>query len=189
MKASVTRSPLIAGVLSVTVGSASNAQAAVTPSTARSQATFEGATIDLQSGWGEARACDVRSTGIWCFRSEVEMDRASILAAMSSSLNASRSGLAGGPSIGTGSTGVCSTPTKLYDGSSFTGAVVQISQTGQPTPLSTLGFSGRTSSYRIGACFATLRRGVSVYPGATSAGSSAATMIAGWDNALTEVAQ
>ncbi|MEP7114467.1 MAG: hypothetical protein ABI862_14470 [Ilumatobacteraceae bacterium] len=126
-------------------------------------ATFEGRTIDLSQSWGEARACNIASTGAACYRSEAQMDDA--LDAM----------------LGTVVTATCSTSVRLYDGTSFGGTVVNISTTGALVSLSTVGFDNLTSSYKIGACAAKLYSGIGtgLYPGNTAANSQATAMVSG----------
>ena len=67
---------------------------------------------------------------------------------------------------------------------SFGGAVLQDSVT---TSLSGFGWANRTSSYRIGGCNATLKSGSATYPGITAANVSSGSMLAGWDNTITNV--
>ena len=47
-----------------------SASAAPTSTADNSLATFEGRTIDLREGWGEARACSIGHEQSICFRSE-----------------------------------------------------------------------------------------------------------------------
>ena len=167
----------VASVVSISVGTASGAHAA--PGIGASLAHFEGSVINLSAGWSAARACDVRPTGTWCYRTEAEMDAATrALSIAMSRLLAVDSPSA--PSVATACSAV-----KLYDGTSFTGPVVQVNA--GTTNLASLGFANRTSSYRVGSCSASLRSGGAMYPGLTAAGSSSTSMIAGWDNALTTV--
>lgn len=97
-------------------------------------AIFEGQRIDLAEGWGEARACAQLPDSTRCYRTEDEMDR----------------------ELGEGFTLLaCSSALRLYDGTSFGGAVLSLTTTGGILSLSSYGFDNRTSSYRVGACGAT----------------------------------
>ena len=84
---------------------------------------------------------------------------------------------------------VCSTSLRLYDGTSFGGQVVSFTTTGSLVTLSSYGFDNKTSSYKVGACAATLYNGIqtSPYPGNTGAGAQATSMLAGWDNTISSV--
>ena len=118
-------------------------------------------------------ACNVTPSSTTCYPSEKEMDFAIAADA------ANR-----GPAL---PAGTCSVGVRLYDGTSYGGSVVNITTTGSDVALSSLGFANRGSSYKIGSCSASLKRGSSVYPGATGAGASSTSMLSGWDNAITIV--
>jgi hypothetical protein len=145
-------------------------------------ASFEGGFIDLRDGWGSAAACATDGSSTTCFRTERELDRF---------LNVSDvhtlSPLAGTFSI----LSTCSTVLKLYSGTSFSGSVLALGTRFVVHNLSTWGFDNVTSSYQVGACSSTFYDGASagppVYPGSTTAGASAASMSAGWDNRVSSV--
>lgn len=139
-------------------------------------ATFEGQVIDLSVSWGKARACTSDGITTQCFRTEAEMDRAA------------------GASTPTGSVGTmaaCSSYLRLYRSTSYGGAVLQLATQYTFINLSLYGFDNDTSSYRVGACPAYFYDGANggtpLYPGATGANSSAATMLTGWDNRVSSV--
>ena len=137
-------------------------------------ATFEGHTIDLSKGWGDARACTVEASGVTCYRSELSMNQAESLTSSGEAAVASLT---------------CSPALRLYDGASFTGTVLFITTRGALVTLASLGFDNVTSSYRIGGCAANLYSGVltGLYPGNTAANAQSATMLAGWSNVLSSV--
>lgn len=140
-------------------------------------ATFEGGAIDLAEDWGDARACSISATGAVCYRSEAEMD---------TELAASKAALGGGEVAPLSS---CSTSLRLYDGTSYTGQVVSISTRATLISLSSLGFDNKTSSYKVGACSATLYSGggSGIYPGNTAANAQAPSMTSGWNNTISSV--
>ena len=86
-------------------------------------------------------------------------------------------------------TASCSSTLRLYHGTSFTGAVLGLSTRGSLIQLASSGFDNVTSSYRVGACSASLYDGLQsgLYPGATGAGSQASVMLSGWDNTISSV--
>ncbi|MFL6042074.1 MAG: hypothetical protein ACJ740_11810 [Gaiellales bacterium] len=142
-------------------------------------AEFEGSTINLAEGWGDANACSVTADGTTCYRTEAEMD-AAVAATASTAARLSHE---------IGPLGVCSTSLRLYDGTSFDGQVVSFTTTGSLITLSSYGFDNKTSSYKVGACAATLYSGIqtSPYPGNTGAGAQATSMLSGWDNTISSV--
>ena len=137
-------------------------------------AHFEESLIDLSKDWGEARACwsDGRTTE--CFRTESQMDsqinqRFTLKAAVAT----------------------CATSVKLYSNTSYGGSVMSLVTRTVPINLSAYGFDNLTSSYVIGSCsalFYDYANNVSpTYPGSTSANSSAASMLTGWDNSVSSI--
>lgn len=137
-------------------------------------AEFEGGTIRLAEGWGEATACHQDDAGVRCYRSETEMDRAEVSSDSATSLLAS-----------------CSSSLKLYRSTGQTGGVLELSQRGVNLNLATFGFSNDTESYRVGACSAkfydaTSGTGTS-YPGSTIAFASSSSMLSGWANRVSSV--
>lgn len=139
-------------------------------------ATFEGMQIDLTKGWGtpEARpeiaACHVTSDAVTCFRSERAMN-ASVPLEVAAQAN-------------------CSSSLRLYDGTGFGGAVLSLSERGAVLALANFGFDNRTSSYQVGACSARFYSGFGsgTYPGTTTAGATASSMLSGWSNVMSSVA-
>lgn len=143
-------------------------------------ASFEGGWINLARGWGEATACTSDGLTTQCYRTEAEMDAAS------------------GQVVGTSLRTVtivplvaCSSSLKLYRLTSFGGAVLQLTSRGTYTNLSPYGFDNDTSSYQVGACTAYFYDGANggtpLYPGTTTANSSATSMLTGWDNRVSSV--
>jgi hypothetical protein len=135
-------------------------------------ATFEGQTIDLSKGWGDAKACITDGTTTQCFRSETEMQSA--------------------PStqIATLATG-CIPSVMLYSGTYFTGLALNLTASNSVIALSGYGFDNITSSYGIGYCNASfydgLNKSTAQYPGPTNAYASATVMMSGWDNRISSV--
>jgi hypothetical protein len=139
-------------------------------------ASFEGQRINLADGWGKAKACATDGITTTCYRSEAAMDAAVAKAS--------------GGELVQASTFNCSSPLKLYRGTSFTGAVMQISGQFQFLSLASMGFDNDTSSYKVGACGSYLYDGypnVSLYPGNTTALWSQSAMLTGWDNRISSV--
>jgi hypothetical protein len=144
-------------------------------------ALFEGRWIDISTDWGPAAACDVQPDVIRCYRSEQEMDAAL--------------GTAPAPDVDAAAldaaASLCASSLRLYDGASFGGSVLQLSTRGVYLNLSTYGFDNVTSSYKVGACDSEFYTGASgsglAYPGDTSAGAQAATMVFGWTNTVSSV--
>jgi hypothetical protein len=136
-------------------------------------ADFEGRTIDLSQSWEGARACNVTSAGTTCYRSEQQMNDA-----IASTQNSRALPLAS-----------CSPALRLYDGTSFTGTVLNVSTTGSLVVLSSVGFDNLTSSYKVGACTADLYSsiGTGLYPGNTAANAQASSMLSGWNNTISSV--
>lgn len=145
------------------------------------QALFEGHTIDLSKGWGDAHACLVaRGAGVVeCFR-----DQAELLARESQLQQQSTSD----PAVAASS---CSTPLRLYADTSYGGRELDFYDRGYWQNLSDWSFDNQTSSYRVGACGVYLADGAngggSWYPGNTSAGASAASMVSGWNDRISSL--
>lgn len=143
-------------------------------------ASFEGGWINLAQGWGEATACTSDGVNTRCFRTEAEMDATSSPVV---GLSALSSGIV--PLL------ACASSLKLYRSTSFTGAVLQLTSRGTYANLSTYGFDNDTSSYQVGACTSYFYDGATggapLYPGATTANSSATSMLTGWDNRVSSV--
>ena len=152
------------------------------PGRGPSIAQFEGGTIDLRNGWGEATACATDGVSTECFRTEDELDQ--FLTTSDTTLQLSALG-----DVGIQST--CPTVLKLFSNPSFGGSVLALGTRFAVINLSTWSFSNITSSYSVGACSSTFYDGANavppVYPGNTTAGASAASMLAGWDNRISSV--
>ena len=166
----------VALLASAVPASISDAQPADAPPTS-STATFEGSSIDLTDDWNGATACLVTDDATACFGSEVQLD-----AALADALP---------PSARLGAAPTCSTTLRLYAGTSHSSRVLVFSVRGSWKNLSSYGFDNTTRSYRVGACAARLAGGSSggggFYPGSTSAGASATSMVSGWDRAVSSV--
>jgi hypothetical protein len=136
---------------------------------------FDGETLDLADGWGDATACMFDGVTAQCFHSELAMDRA---------LNTFTR-----PGILTTRSSSCSSSLRLYDGAYQLGPVLLITARYTPINLSVVGFDNVTSSYRVGACDANLYNGQQSwrYPGDTSAFAGANTMLPGWNNSISSV--
>ena len=139
-----------------------------------SLATYHGRVIDLAISWEGARACSIAESGNACFDSDAEMN-AALTAALSDR--------------GTSILSSCATTLNLYGAAGF-GAPHLALNTPELTwiSLSTYSFSGITSSYIVGGCSSAFRDASNTnYPGNTSAGASASSMVSGWDNRITKV--
>ena len=139
----------------------------------KSLALYNGRIIDLSVSWEGAKACRIGEVANFCYDSEQEMDRAIVQGLVSSPLSILSD---------------CGTDLKLYDGTSYGGAVVALSQRLTWISLSGYGFSAITSSYKVGSCNSSFRdASLITYPGSTGAGASATSMVAGWNNRVTSV--
>lgn len=136
-----------------------------------SLAEYNGRIIDLAVSWEGAQACRIAEPIAVCFDTEAELDQLPPPEGSSHSLLTD-----------------CGSATRLYDGASYGVPVVEIWPRWTVLSLSTYGFSGRTSSYRIGACSAVFYDSSgNVYPGSTGAGASSASMASGWNNRVAQV--
>lgn len=145
-------------------------------------ATFEGRTIDLRTGWGDAQACHVAEDfAVTCHRSEAAMDKAHGLAVR-----------AGGdyPSAANGYAS-CGSSLRLYKYNYYSTPVLYLTTRYQWINLSWYGYDNAVSSYKVGACSATFRSGSygggSSYPGPTYAWAQRSTMGWGWDNVMSSI--
>jgi hypothetical protein len=135
-------------------------------------ARFEGGWIDLQEGWGAARACLVApGVPVECFRSKVEMRRREATLLI--------------PGVS------CSSPLKLYNYTNQGGSSVWIYTRGAWINLSTYSFDNKTSSYTVGACAAELAAlsggGGAHYSGCLDAWCEEDSMSFGWNNITSSV--
>ena len=102
-------------------------------------AMFEGRQVDLSRGWGEARACMVRrAEPVECFRSAEAMSRreAGLITATASYS--------------------CVSPLRLYEHTWYGGRQLSFWSPGYWQNLGDYGFNDRTSSYKVGSCYAHL---------------------------------
>ena len=138
-------------------------------------ATFEGRSLRLDDGWGEAHACTSDGKTARCYRTEQEMDAVE----------------GGRAEVATSVAQVnCGTSVRLYSSAGYAGDVLALTTRFSTINLASHGFNNITSSYRIGSCsaqFFDTTGGSTVYPGSTTAGSSAAVMVSGWDNRVGSV--
>lgn len=166
----------LAVALMVVAASSALAGSSATSEPRPGLALFEGNVIDLARGWGEARACVVFEVDrlAECFRG------AATLHAREAELEANVSILAS-----------CSTPLRLFANTGYGGRELDIYTRGVWQNLSTWSFDNQLSSYKVGACgsyFAeNANGGGSWYPGNTSAGAQAPSMLSGWDNRVSSV--
>ncbi|HDL50313.1 MAG TPA: hypothetical protein ENH33_10215 [Actinobacteria bacterium] len=148
-------------------------------------AVFEGSTIDLARGWGDAHACAIWEDRVAeCFRTEAELE-AWLAGLMSPAQETSEK------SVTTAAT-ACSSALRLYDGVGYSGDVLYLWSRGSWIDLWDVGFANRTSSYKIGACSSYFAD----YPGGggdwyptslTSAYLWSSSMLSGWDNRVSSV--
>lgn len=145
---------------------------------------FEGQSIDLSAGWGDAEACLIwNDAGVAeCFRDEATMD--SRIAELEKQMRSSGGVQAMGSQ--------CSGYLRLYDGIYHTGQVLYMRDRLQWINLSAYGFSNRTSSFKIGPCSSYLADynwgGGSWYStSSTQAWDVAYTMASGWSNRVSSV--
>lgn len=182
---------LLSCVSPASVGAVDDTGPATAPAPAKdissmvSLATYEGRTIDLRNGWGSATACLVSSTGTTCFDSEKELDAQ--LVSMAPVLDAAA--VSGFRSAAAAVS--CGSSVRLYSGISYTGSVLAIIDRYTVINLASLGYSNVTTSFKVGACAATMWDGTTgsgaVYPGSTSAGAVAASMATGWNDRVSSV--
>ncbi len=169
----------VAATLTLALFAAQAASGASAPTPTPAQ--FEGQTIDLAQGWGQARACLVyQQAGIVeCFR-----DRAG-LQAREQQLAAS------GVLPRVSAAAACSSPLRLSTDIYYGGRELALYDRGYWQNLSTWSFDNQTSSYKVGGCGVHLadyaNGGGSWYPGNTSAGWWEPFMLSGWDNRISSV--
>ncbi len=139
-------------------------------------AWFEDHWIDLTVSWEQATACDVQPDLTICYRTE---------ATMIAELAAARTATA------FTTLAACSTSLRLYDGTTYTGTVLNLSTRATVLNLSVYGFDNLTSSYKVGGCdpdfYSSANLGGSLYTGSTGAGSQAPSMLSGWNNVVSSV--
>ena len=135
--------------------------------------------LDMSKSWESATACAVDDSGAVCFTTEAEMDTY-----LAPTTTAVASAVA--PAV------VCPTSMRLYDGASYTGAVLYLTSQYTILNLGNYGFNNMTTSYKIGACssyfYSSANGGGSLYPiGYTTAYDQYPTMLVGWNNAVSSV--
>lgn len=147
--------------------------------------------IDLARGWEGAGACLVWPDELdvpECFDTESGMNRR--IAELEAELASASVGGWGGTAAASGSS--CASYLRLYDGTSYSGAVLYLRGRGRWLNLADYGFDQRTSSYRIGACaarFADWSDGAGAwYPTwLTEAYDHAPAMLGGWNDDVSSV--
>ncbi|MDX2342893.1 MAG: hypothetical protein QNL12_03790 [Acidimicrobiia bacterium] len=164
-----------------------------TPAAEPTPALFEGDLIDMSSDWDGAGACMVWPEAVdtpECFRTEAEMDKR--IAELERQLPQAEADIR--QTLGSATMGVtyCSSSVRLYDGTSYTGAVLYLRGRQVWYNLVDSGFNQKTSSFKIGACsayFADLAGGTGDwYPTSqTQAYDVATSMASGWDNDVSSV--
>lgn len=186
-------------VMATPVGAANEKQQRPTPP---GHARFEGRTIDLTRGWGDAHTCVVwnQDGETDCYRTaqaadaavdrreRAETKRAAQHAArmpgatIVSAAVTTRRAVPSHPPIALFAS-QCSTWLTLYEHPGFGGRTLRFRDRGYTQDLSWWGFANETSSYLTGACAATFRdSGGSEYPGYTGPNYGAYSMWSGWDN-------
>jgi len=148
----------------------------------KGRANFEGRTIDLQKGWGDAQACHVAEDfSVTCYRSEKAMDKA---------LGLAHRGGGDYPNAANGYAS-CWSSLRLYKNSYYGTPVLYLTTRQSWTNLSWFGYDNVVSSYRVGACGVTMRSGSygggSNYPGPKWAWAQRSTMGWSWDNVLSSL--
>lgn len=181
-------------VVATLIVSAASASALASESeTLPAQALFDGHHIDMSSGWEGAAACMVWPEATdrpECFATEAEMDQriAELERKLSRAEAKTRQALGATTTRSTN----CSSYLRLYDGWSYTGAVLYLRGRHLWFNLADSGFNQRTSSFKIGACsayFADFRGGGGDwYPTSrTQAYDVATSMIRGWNNDVSSI--
>ncbi|MBI4885044.1 MAG: hypothetical protein HY826_13420 [Actinobacteria bacterium] len=141
--------------------------------------------INMATDWETATACTVDASGAFCFTTEAELDE--YLAASSPSVATAVTTAA--PVVAAFS---CGTTLRLYDGTSYTGSLLQLTSEGIYLNLGDFGFNNRTSSYKVGGCSSLFYSGASgggsLYPTSyTEAGDQFPSMLTGWNNTISSV--
>lgn len=166
---------LVASAMATLTSAPAGASSAPVDAQASIVASFEGGSLRLADGWGEAHACTSDGKTARCYRTEAEMDAA----------EGKR------PEVSTPMPLIdCGTSVRLYSSTGYGGDVLQLTTRFVTINLASHGFNNVTSSYRIGSCsaqFYDTTGGSIQYPGSTTAGSSAALMVSGWDNRVGSV--
>lgn len=160
------------------------------------QARFEGHSINLQRGWGDAHTCVVWNADgeTDCFRAEQAADAAvqrreraearaaTVQHATSTDAHGMDQQMTGEVPLATAAA-VCGSWLYLYEHVGHAGRSLRFRDRGTTQDLAAWGFASQTSSYRVGACGVVLRdAGGSAYPGWTGPHASASRMLTGWND-------
>lgn len=152
------------------------------------KAEYRGRIIDLSRSWEGASACHVGDAAELgqCFDSESEMDRWLDRQPAATTQRLTQ------PSAAPMLVSYCSSSLRLYDGTSYAGSSLNLTQRSSWLNLSSYGFDQRTSSFKVGACdskFADLTNGGgSTYPlSQTEAYDQSKSMNSGWNNDVSSV--
>lgn len=148
--------------------------------------------------WTDAQACVETLQRLECYASEDALlnDHPDLVASLDAKRSASSVDDRSPEGVATSSPGAvtmasCAPSVRLYRSTSFGGSVLYLTTRGMVLNLANYGFDNDTSSYSVGGCsasfFSAANAGGSVYPGWTAAGSSSASMVAGWDNTVSSV--
>jgi hypothetical protein len=181
--ATLTATLTIASSLGLASTSTALTSSAQVPSV--SIASFEGRTIDLRKGWGQATACVSDGQSTTCFRTEKQLQ-----VWLGEPSTEARAALSTGSSGQLRST-ACATTLRLYDGTGYTSPTLYLTARNTVFNLAGAGFAGVTSSYQVGACSSVFKDQDnllgSTYPGSTGAGVGATAMVPGWNNRVRSV--
>ncbi len=159
---------------------------------AETVAVYDDRIIDMAKDWEGAGACLVWPEAIdtpECFDTEKQMNRR-IAELEKLTGNIQSAAVVGGGPEARGTS--CSGYLRLYDGTSYTGAVLYLRGRYQWFDLVSFNFNQKTSSFKIGPCSAYFADyaagGGDWYPTSqTQAYDVAATMVSGWNNDVSSV--
>jgi hypothetical protein len=140
-------------------------------------------TLVLAEDWGTAAACIELGDVAECFDTEADL-----LAAHGDVLGSGSRRSVGGGASAAAVASSCSSSLRLYNATSYGGAILFLTSRGTVHNLADYGFDNATSSYRVGGCpaalFSLAHLGGGVYPGYTGPWAQSPTMAAGWNNAV-----
>lgn len=138
------------------------------------QAIYGDEIINLAEDWSTAQACIELTVETRCYATHAELQEA----------HADLVGASEGGEFAPRA--ACGSSLALWDLTGFNPPVVYFNTRNVYHNLSLFGFDRKPSSYQIGACSAVFFDGQGggggIYPGSTSAGSSASSMQTGWNN-------
>ena len=141
-------------------------------------------TLVLADDWGTAAACIELGEVTECFATEAEL-----LAAHGDVLGggSTRGGVGDAATVAAAASS-CSSSLRLYNASSYGGAILFLTTRGTIHNLADYGFDNATSSYRVGGCpaalFSLADLAGAVYPGYTGPWAQSPVMVAGWNNVV-----